>query len=117
MHEMAIAVSLYDQVCRAVEAEGEIRVEEVEVRVGDLQLVVPEAFEAAWDAVCQGTGLEGSRLKIVEVPPRARCRGCDEEFRPEVDFYLCPQCGEADVDILEGREIILSSLTAERVEG
>jgi hydrogenase nickel incorporation protein HypA/HybF len=116
MHEMSIAVEMMRQIERLVAEHGVDRVEEVTVVVGVLRQVVPEALTAAFEAASTGTSAEGARLHIETAPACVRCRGCGEEFSPAVDAYLCSRCGRADVDIIEGNEIVIGSLTCEREE-
>ena len=113
MHEMSIAVELLRQVeALAAEHEAE-RVEALEVAAGALRGIVPEALDFAWQELAAGTVAHGSGLVIRIVPPLVRCRGCGHEFGPEPDAYLCDHCGLADVDIIEGNDIILTSVTFE----
>jgi hydrogenase nickel incorporation protein HypA/HybF len=89
---------------------GGRRVERVELAVGEMRLVVPEALEMAWQVVSEGTIAAGAELAVVEMPMEARCRRCGRRFAPRIDNYLCPGCGLADVDILAGDDIILKSI-------
>lgn len=111
MHELSIATALIKQVLDVAGQNGLVKVEKVELEVGALQLVVPEALETAFSMVTEGTTAAGAVLVQREVPARARCRRCDHLFDPAIDFYLCPECGRADAEILAGRDIILSSLS------
>ena len=110
MHEMSIAVELLELVLAAAEPHGPLRVRGVSVRIGAMRLVVPEALQFAWRQICAGTQADGAELELSEVPLRVRCRQCAAEYQPEIDDFLCPRCRQADVDILEGNDIILESL-------
>ncbi len=110
MHEMSIATSLLDEVLAALSGHDGARVDLVELEVGSLRLIVPEAMDLAWRSLTVGTPAAGSALKITEIEPFARCRVCGCEYRPELISFLCPKCGKADVDILSGNDIILKSL-------
>ena len=113
MHEISIAVELLRQVEAVAAEHGAERVEALEVTAGALRAIVPEALDFAWQELAAGTVAEGSGIVVHIVPPRARCRGCGHEFGPEPDAYLCDQCGLADVDIIEGNDILLTSVTLE----
>ena len=117
MHEMSIAVALMEQL-EALAAEHAVeRVEALTVRAGVLRQIVPEAFEAAFEAVAQGTCAEGARLVLEVVPPVARCRQCGLRFQPQLDSFLCARCRQADVELLEGNDIVLTSVVCEQQEG
>jgi hydrogenase nickel incorporation protein HypA/HybF len=117
MHEMSIASGLLEQVLAAVQPHSPARVSRVEVRFGVMRLVCPDAMELAWREVCSGTPAEDAELGMSEQPLLVRCRGCGARYRPEVSDYLCPKCGQADVDILEGNDIILDSVTCDTLNG
>ena len=110
MHEVAIAVELLEQVQEIARENNAVTVESVDVVCGEQRLVVLDALEMAWKGVIEGTIAEGAKLNLSEKPMNARCRMCMNEFRPSIDDYRCTNCGEADVDIFEGNDIILSSL-------
>jgi hydrogenase nickel incorporation protein HypA/HybF len=116
MHEMSIAAGLIDQVLAAAAEHGLARVERVEVQAGQMRQVVPEALQMAWEAVSAGTVADGAELALTEVPAELRCRGCGREFRRRREEFLCPDCGRADVEILAGDEILLTSISAEKRE-
>ena len=114
MHEMSIATALLEGVIEAAERAGASRVTSVVLQVGAFKLVVPEAMQMAWEAVREGTLADGATLHLEEVPAEARCRRCDQRFRPEIDYsFLCPQCEKADVEIVAGDDIVLRSLEFE----
>jgi hydrogenase nickel incorporation protein HypA/HybF len=117
MHEMSIAVELLAQVEALADEHAAERVEALEVTAGALRAIVPEALDLAWQELARGTVAEGSALTLQVVAPLARCRGCGHEFAPEPDACLCEQCGVADVDILEGNDIFLTSVTFTETDG
>ncbi len=110
MHEMSIATGMLQGVLKAAAEHGATRVEEVEVELGAMRLIVPEALEMAWEVLVEGTPAAGSRLKMTEVPIRAKCRECGRTYEAEVGSFACPTCGQADVEIVAGDDIILKSV-------
>ena len=44
------------------------------------------------------------------------CRQCGLRFAPEQDDFRCTRCGEADVDMVEGNDIVLTSVTCSQEE-
>ena len=116
MHEMSIAMGLLGTVQAVATEHAATRVSRVEVALGVMQLVVPEALQMAFEAACEGTPVEGAELALEEVPIRARCLSCGHEFTASVEAFACPSCDQADVDIIEGNDIILTSVTCETEE-
>ena len=117
MHEMSIAVELVRQLeTLAVERDIE-RIESVDVTAGVLRQIVPDALQTAFTVIVEGTCAEGAKLNLEIVPARVRCRRCEREFALQGDAYFCEQCGQADVEIVEGNDILLTSVTCELSEG
>ena len=63
--------------------------------------------------VSDGTVAAGSLLRIREVPIEAACRRCGRVYPADVDNYLCPGCGQADVEIVAGDDIMLTSVVGQ----
>lgn len=116
MHEMSLAVSLI----RRVEAEASkanlVRVTEVSVQVGTLQAVEPELFNEAFKAAALGTRSEGAELRLTPVRAEACCLICGETYEPEWADFQCPACGQAEPQILQGRDMMLSAVSGEQVD-
>ncbi len=106
MHELAIAESV---VASVLEHSGEGRVSVVRLRVGRLSGVVPDALSFCFELATAGTPLEGATLEIVEEHGRAHCRTCSTDFDLDDAFLLCA-CGSADVELLSGRELSVTSV-------
>jgi hydrogenase nickel incorporation protein HypA/HybF len=116
MHEMSIAMNLVAQLCDIADRNNVRQFERVELELGVLQLVEPEALRLAFAAASTDTPAAGAGLELTEVPARARCHGCGAEFAVAVDDYLCPQCGQANVELLAGNDIVLRSVTGQTDE-
>lgn len=106
MHELAIAESV---VASVLDRTLDRHVSVVRLRVGRLSGVVPEALSFCFDLATMGTPLEGAGLDIEQVQGRAHCRSCGEEFGLVDAFLLC-DCGSADVQVLSGRELSVTSV-------
>jgi hydrogenase nickel incorporation protein HypA/HybF len=106
VHELAISQSVVDSV---VARTGSARVTAVQLDVGRLSGVVPDALRFCFDLVAEGTPLEGAALDIGEPAGRARCRGCGADFAVDDLVLLCP-CGSADVEVTAGRDLLVRSV-------
>jgi hydrogenase nickel incorporation protein HypA/HybF len=72
---------------------------------------MPEALTFAFNALTTGTPAEGATLVWDEIPPRVRCSACQAIFEPEDDMlWICPSCGAAGGELLEGNELVLQSV-------
>jgi hydrogenase nickel incorporation protein HypA/HybF len=112
MHELSIADALVRIACR--HADGR-RIESVEVRVGHLRQVVPDALAFAWTLVAEGTDAEGAELIVEEVPAAGVCRRCGAESEWDAFPLACRACGSCDVDILRGEELCVDALSMQEV--
>lgn len=106
MHELSIAESVVEAV---LERTGERPVTVVRLSVGKLSGVVPDALTFCFELATAGTALEGAALEIVEMSGRAHCRRCDQDFQKDDLILLC-ECGSADVDVVAGRELSVTSV-------
>ena len=106
MHELAIAESVVEAV---LERTGDKQVTCVRLAVGKLAGVVPDALTFCFELATAGTALEGAELEIVDLPGRAHCRGCGEDFAKDDLILLC-ECGSADVEVVAGRELSVTSV-------
>ena len=106
MHELAITQGLVEAVLKRT---GDRHVTGVNLRIGPLSGVLPDAVRFCFEVVSADTPLAGAALTIDEPAGRARCRSCRDEFVLEDMFLLCP-CGSADVEIVSGRELVVTSV-------
>ncbi|MEU4732577.1 MULTISPECIES: hydrogenase maturation nickel metallochaperone HypA/HybF [unclassified Streptomyces] len=114
MHEMSIAMAVVGQVEEAA-PEGAVAVSRVELEVGELAGVVPDALAFCFELACAGTVLEGAELVTRSVRARAHCAACTGEWAVGMPPELCcPGCGGAtEVELLCGRELRILTVTWE----
>lgn len=108
MHEVALSRQLARIVSR--NADGR-EVLEVELEVGHLRQVVPEALHFAWGAVRKNTLHGPARLNITEIPAVVSCRKCEAitQLREVLDFR-CQECSSRDLQIISGEEFRVVSI-------
>lgn len=106
MHELSIAESVVEAVTRR--ADGR-RVTCVRLEVGRLSGCFPDALRFSFDLVTEGTTAEGASLEIEEPAGRAECRTCAAVLELDDPILLCP-CGSADVEVVGGQELQISSM-------
>ena len=118
MHEAAIAMAIIDQAVAAAARHKATRICRVEVELGAMQQVVPEALDLAFEVAGKGSLAQGAELKLTTEKTVALCRECDYRFEPDIEHlsFLCPRCQKADVRIISGNHITLKSLVCEQPE-
>ncbi|WP_308534588.1 hydrogenase maturation nickel metallochaperone HypA [uncultured Mobiluncus sp.] len=114
MHEVALSQQLARVVARG--AAGR-EVLSVQVEVGHLRQVVPEALRFAWSAVRKNTLRGPAELQITEIPAVVVCREC--QAKTQLGEYLdfrCAQCSSRDVQTISGEEfrVVSIDVTPER---
>jgi hydrogenase nickel incorporation protein HypA/HybF len=102
MHEMSITQGIID-ICEQ-HAVGR-RVLSLDVEIGELSSVVPDAIEFCFDACSKGTLMEGARLNIIRIPGKGRCEDCRADTPLSEVFGACAHCGGYHVTILSGEEM------------
>ncbi len=116
MHEMAIAQELLDKVLHIAQENHAFSVSEIEVELGIMCLVVPEALQESFHALSHETPAQGAKLIQTEVPLTIECKQCGRQTQVELGNLLCPQCQTGDVAIVTGNDIILKTVICETAE-
>lgn len=111
LHEMTIAMNIVDIATQQAEAEGAKNVEEIELEIGALAGIVIEALTFCFETACGDTIADGAVLKIADIPGRGRCIDCEFEFDVESFFTECPACSGYGVDIIEGKQLRIRSIS------
>ncbi len=113
MHEGSIVESLLALALENAQRAQATRIVTIHVVVGELSGVLEEAMEFYFGFLSKGTMAAGATLSFKRIPAQLRCRKCNHVFTPEKLDLRCPTCGEADVDIVAGRELYIDSLEVE----
>ena len=110
MHEMAIAEGIIDVALDTLKVNEGTIIHAIQVQIGALSGVEPEALHFCFDAVTQGTAAEGAKLEIETIPMKGRCLDCDREFSMEQYRHVCPHCNSFAVEELQCRELRVASI-------
>ncbi|GAC1433235.1 MAG: hydrogenase maturation nickel metallochaperone HypA [Thermoanaerobaculia bacterium] len=106
MHELSIALSIVEGAEEEAARSGAAGVSSVHLRLGLASGVVKEALLFAYEQVCEGTMLEGSRLIIEDVPVLIQCPVCDEPRSPLSLWQLqCSACDAPATGIVQGKDM------------
>jgi hydrogenase nickel incorporation protein HypA/HybF len=114
MHEMAVADSIVQII------EGKLaglnpgaRVTRINLKIGKLTCVEPEALKLCFQAVSKETRLEETILCIDSIPVKARCKDCEKDFGLDELDFACPFCASLGIEIETGRELFIDSFEVE----
>ena len=111
MHEMGIAMQIIEIATAAIpEGAPEGCVERVNVKVGKLSAIVPDSLRFCFDIASKDSPLNGAQLVIEEIPVRARCSACRNEWTINEAVFSCPACGSGDIKLISGQELNIESI-------
>ena len=139
MHEWALAEAVLRSAKEVARDEGLTRVDELVVRMGELQQIDLEAFDFAVKQVLGSKDpvLGTAKVRIEREGAAFRCRPCGHEwtfaeakarmpadeaefvhFVPEMahTYLRCAKCSSPDFEIVKGRGVWLDRVTGERDE-
>ncbi|MCT8139180.1 hydrogenase maturation nickel metallochaperone HypA [Anaerobacillus sp. CMMVII] len=95
MHEMSLMSEILNIVSEDAKQRRFTKVERIDVIVGDLSNVLPDALEMAFFYMQkQGMCLidDQTELRIIREVAKANCQTCQLEFVPDYRIALCPIC-------------------------
>lgn len=102
---MGIADAMLKMIDKIISEEDVSEINSVTLEIGDLSGVVPHFMADCWEAVCDGTRYEKTKLIIETVPGTLRCEDCLNEFTADLDKLYCPKCKSNKLTPLSGREL------------
>lgn len=110
MHELGICDALLKMLRNVAEEEQLENVQSITVEVGTLSGVVPRFLADGWEAVTDGTPLEGTEMRIETVDGTAECLDCGAVFTADLNDLRCPECRGAKLTPLTGRDLTLKEI-------
>lgn len=113
MHELSIASGIAELVESEAGKADAVKINAVEVEIGDLSGVEISALEFAWDAVISGTLLKEAELVIHRIEALAECADCGHTFQVKDHFSPCLSCGSFRQEIKQGKELRVRSIVVD----
>ena len=111
MHEMGIALQIIEIATASIPADaGPVRVEKINLKIGELAAVVPESLRFCFDVAVKDTPLDGAQLAIEELPVVAKCNDCQTQWTINSPAFKCENCDSGSLEILSGRELDIESI-------
>lgn len=113
MHEMSLAMNIVDLAVVKAQEAGARKITEISLEVGALSGVMAEALTFCLGAASRQTMAEGAHFAVATIDGEARCLGCGLDFSVEALACPCPRCGGYASDLIQGRELRISSLVVD----
>ncbi|HPG41214.1 MAG TPA: hydrogenase maturation nickel metallochaperone HypA [bacterium] len=110
MHETGIATEIINIINDTMRNRPAVEVRQVRVMIGELTAVLPESLNFAYRALTENTALQNSRLVITIIPVQAQCRTCYKPFAVQEFTFVCPFCGQSDIDLISGNELYIKEI-------
>ena len=113
MHEMSIVsgvLLIVEEQARAAQAKV---VNSIELEIGQLAGVEIESLEFCFAAARKGTMAQSADLVIHSIPGRGNCPDCASEVPVDFQMAVCRECGEALVEVFQGRELRVKSISVD----
>jgi hydrogenase nickel incorporation protein HypA/HybF len=107
VHEMSICQGLISQVEQIAREKGARQVDSIVLSIGPLSGVEPELLGRAFVGARAGTVAKNVELEIQTGPIVVECRSCDSTGEARVNRLLCASCGDWQVDLIQGDELLL----------
>lgn len=111
MHELALAQTLLERAAADLPPGQVEQVTKVWVRLGPLAGVSAEELQFGFAIAATGTPFAQAQLVIEPTPLVIYCPRCAVNHSlPQTGAAVCPSCGLAAVQIVEGKDLVLYSL-------
>ena len=116
MHELSIVMSILDIANETVSKHQATGVEAIELDIGAIAGIEPDALDFAWQAAIPGTVLADAERAIHHIPGQGKCLECEITFNMPSLYTHCPVCGGYFTDVVAGKELKIRSLTLAMAE-
>jgi hydrogenase nickel incorporation protein HypA/HybF len=114
MHEISIAQNIINQVDSFIyEKQLTTKVKKVHLKIGKLACVIPSNLEFIFKILTKDTNLNDVELAILEIPILCKCLRCEINFGIKDEGFICPQCQSFDIEIKNGRELMIEKIEVE----
>jgi hydrogenase nickel incorporation protein HypA/HybF len=120
MHEASIAQSIVNAVLENAQKNNAVRVENVELEVGELTFLNIEQVLFWIEVGFENTIAEGAKIKTTRIDVKISCSQChytgpvSMKNQPyshyQVPVIACSRCGDLNVEVTEGKDVLIRRL-------
>ncbi|MGA2297758.1 MAG: hydrogenase maturation nickel metallochaperone HypA [FCB group bacterium] len=110
MHELSIAQEIIEIIGQSVPVGQKHLIKSVRVEIGKFSNVLPDSLKFCYEACINDTEMQNSTMLIEEIPLKIKCNNCHVETVVDDFMFLCPECGNTDITILEGQELNVTEI-------
>ena len=113
MHEMSIVSGILQIVQDQARSAGAKVINSIELEIGQLAGIELDSLNFCFQAARGGTLAENAELVIRDIPGRGHCPECRKDVPVEFHLAVCGECGQALVEVLQGRELRVKSINVD----
>ncbi len=110
MHELSVTQSLLNVALRHADNAGAVKINEVNLVIGELSQFVDDSIQFYWDMIAANTIACGAKLNFKRIPATLHCNDCGQDGPLNRAAYVCPSCGSEHLTIIGGQEFYLESI-------
>jgi hydrogenase nickel incorporation protein HypA/HybF len=110
VHELSLCEAIRDKAFKHADGRS---VKQINVRIGHLRQVVPDALLFGWEVITDATELKGTELVIEQIAAVVECTECGRETTLDMPILVCGTCGSFEVKLLSGEEFLVVSMELE----
>jgi hydrogenase nickel incorporation protein HypA/HybF len=113
MHEYSITQSMLSLALEKANEANASKITQINLVIGELSGIVDECVQFYFDFLSKDTIASSASLSFERRPTKLRCRNCEAVFTPRNYDWSCPDCHEAGIEIISGRECYMESIEVE----
>jgi len=113
MHELGITQSILSIALEKANEAQASKITRINLIIGELSGIVDDCVQFYFDLLSKDTIAAEASLSFERTPNKLRCRNCATVFSPNELDWTCPNCRQANVDIISGRECRIESIEVE----
>jgi hydrogenase nickel incorporation protein HypA/HybF len=114
MHEFSMMANIFKVIEQTARANDLVKIKKVKLKIGELRQIAPDIMQFAFATVAKETIAKEAKLEIEFVPIILKCHHCAKEFSVNENIYICPECGNVDLETLSGKEIVIETIEGEK---
>jgi hydrogenase nickel incorporation protein HypA/HybF len=113
VHEYSITESILSLAMEKANEAQAGKITRLNLVLGELSGVAGDCVRQYFEILGKNTLAGGAVLSFETRPTMLKCRKCAKAFLPADHNWACPDCREANVEIVSGRECYLESIEVE----
>jgi len=110
MHESHLIQGALRQICAQAEKINAKHVRSITMKVGLGLGMDEESVRLHFEALSEGTPVEGATIAVNFIPEKLKCPSCNNLFERPKKSLQCPQCHTSGTPTNTGREFIVKSV-------